>query len=124
MARLTGWATTAGMEVGQVVAEVGSGLTGERPKLARVLSDRMIVAMRACRQAARVAELTGGGQLAGKPKPVETLTLSRYVDGGPDFETHRDAVESVSVLFELYDGTPPGMGQPVRGVSHCPPAGR
>lgn len=39
MARLTGWATDAGMEVGQVVAEVGSGLNGKRPKLARILSD-------------------------------------------------------------------------------------
>ncbi|HEY6576032.1 MAG TPA: IS607 family transposase [Mycobacterium sp.] len=37
--RLTGWATGSGFEVGQVVAEVGSGLNGKRPKLARVLSD-------------------------------------------------------------------------------------
>jgi len=36
---LTEWATDAGMEVGQVVAEVGSGLNGKRAKLARVLSD-------------------------------------------------------------------------------------
>ena len=28
-----------GLEVGQVVAEVGSGVNGKRPKLARVLSD-------------------------------------------------------------------------------------
>ena len=39
MSRLTEWATDAGMQVGQVVAEVGSGLNGKRPKLARVLSD-------------------------------------------------------------------------------------
>ncbi len=39
IARLTGWATDAGMEVGQVVGEVGSGLNGKRPKLARILSD-------------------------------------------------------------------------------------
>jgi putative resolvase len=37
---LTEWATDAGMVVGQVVAEVGSGLTGKRLKLARILSDR------------------------------------------------------------------------------------
>jgi putative resolvase len=37
--RLTGWATANGLDVGQVVAEVGSGLNGKRPKLARVLSD-------------------------------------------------------------------------------------
>jgi putative transposase len=30
--------------------------------------------------------------------------LSRYVDVAADFETHRTAVESVSVLFNLYDG--------------------
>ena len=28
-----------GVQVGQLVAEVGSGLTGKRPKLARILSD-------------------------------------------------------------------------------------
>jgi putative resolvase len=39
VSRLTGWATDKGFEVGQVVAEVGSGLNGKRPKLARVLSD-------------------------------------------------------------------------------------
>ena len=39
VSRLTGWATDSGLEVGQVVAEVGSGLNGKRPKLARVLSD-------------------------------------------------------------------------------------
>jgi putative transposase len=30
--------------------------------------------------------------------------MSRYVDVGPDFEVHRQVVESVSVLFDLYDG--------------------
>jgi len=39
LARLTEWATDVGMQVGQVVAEVGSGLNGKRPKLARILSD-------------------------------------------------------------------------------------
>ena len=39
VARLTQWATANGFEVGQVVFEVGSGLNGKRPKLARVLSD-------------------------------------------------------------------------------------
>jgi putative resolvase len=36
---LTGWATSKGFTVGQVVCEVDSGLNGKRPKLARVLSD-------------------------------------------------------------------------------------
>jgi putative resolvase len=38
-ARLTAWATAAGFQIDQVVAEVGSGLGGQRPKLARILSD-------------------------------------------------------------------------------------
>ncbi|HET9875561.1 MAG TPA: IS607 family transposase [Mycobacterium sp.] len=37
--RLTGWAIDAGMAVGQVAAEVGSGLNGKHAKLARMLSD-------------------------------------------------------------------------------------
>ncbi|MGH3677943.1 MAG: IS607 family element RNA-guided endonuclease TnpB [Mycobacterium sp.] len=68
----------------------------------------MIVGMRTRKQAARVAALTGGVQLAGKPKPDGTPTLSRYVDVGADFEAHRGAVESVSVLFDLCDGDADG----------------
>jgi putative transposase len=68
----------------------------------------MIVAMRTRKQAARAAELTGGVQLPGRPKPDGTVPPSRYVDVGPDFEAHRGAVESVSVLFELYDGDADG----------------
>ena len=68
----------------------------------------MIVAMRTCKQAAKVAELTDGAQLPGKPKPDGTPTLSRYVDVGADFEVHRPVVESVSVLFELYNGVAEG----------------
>lgn len=64
----------------------------------------MIVRMRSCAQAAKVPEATGGVQLAGKPKPDGTPTFSRYVEIGVDFEAHRPVVESVSVLFELYDG--------------------
>ncbi|WP_301123551.1 IS607 family element RNA-guided endonuclease TnpB [Mycolicibacterium fortuitum] len=64
----------------------------------------MIVAMRTRAQAERVAALSGGAQLAGKPKPDGTPTLSRFVDVGADVEVHRSAVESVSVLFELFDG--------------------
>jgi putative transposase len=64
----------------------------------------MIVATRTRGQAAQVAELTGGTQLHGKPKPDGTPALSRFVDVGADFEVHRHVVESVSVLFELYDG--------------------
>ena len=55
-----------------------------------------------------MAALTGGVQLAGKPKPDGTAALSRYVDVGPDFESCRAEVESVSVLFELYDGDTDG----------------
>ena len=64
----------------------------------------MIVEMRTCAQAARVAEVTGGYQLAGRPRKDGTVTVSRWVDVGPDFEVHRGAVESVSTLFSLYSG--------------------
>jgi putative transposase len=64
----------------------------------------MIVAMRTVKQAARVTALTAGAHLPGKPKRDGTPTLSRLVDIGADFEAHRAAVESVSVLFDLYDG--------------------
>ena len=39
VARLTEWATGAGMTVDSVVTEVGSGMNGKRRKLARLLSD-------------------------------------------------------------------------------------
>lgn len=39
VALLTGWATSNGHHVGEVVCEVGSGLNGKRPKLRRILSD-------------------------------------------------------------------------------------
>jgi putative resolvase len=39
VSRLTEWATPAGWEVGQVVAEVGSGSNGKRAKLSGILSD-------------------------------------------------------------------------------------
>ncbi|GAB5011795.1 hypothetical protein MAHJHV63_54660 [Mycobacterium avium subsp. hominissuis] len=39
MARLTAWASERDLAVKQVVVEVGSGLTGKRPKLRRILSD-------------------------------------------------------------------------------------
>ena len=64
----------------------------------------MIVVMRTCAQASRVAEATGGVQLAGRPKRDGTVALSRMVDVGPDFEAHRAAVEAVSVLFDLHTG--------------------
>ncbi len=39
VARLADWATSNGHVVGEVVAEVGSGLNGKRPRLRRILSD-------------------------------------------------------------------------------------
>jgi putative resolvase len=39
VARVTGWATGSGHRVSEVVCEVGSGMTGNRPKLRRILSD-------------------------------------------------------------------------------------
>ena len=39
VARLTEWATSQGMAVGEVVTEVGSAMNGRRKKLARILAD-------------------------------------------------------------------------------------
>ncbi len=64
--------------------------------------------MRTRGRAAKVAAATGGAHLGGTPKPDGTPTLSRYVDIGADFETYRVAVESVSVLFDLFDGDADG----------------
>ncbi|MEI6252413.1 MAG: IS607 family element RNA-guided endonuclease TnpB, partial [Mycobacteriaceae bacterium] len=64
----------------------------------------MIVEMRTCAQAAKVAEATGGCPLAGRPGKDGTVAVSQWVDVGPDFEVHRGTVEAVSTLFSLYSG--------------------
>jgi putative transposase len=64
----------------------------------------MVVGMRTIAQATRAAALTGGTQLPGRPRRDGSVPLSRFVDVGADFEPHRAAVESVSVLFTLHDG--------------------
>ena len=69
----------------------------------------MIVKMRTREQAAHVAAAGGGVQLPGKPARDGTPRLSRMVALDGDFETHRAAVESVSVLFELYSGDAQGF---------------
>lgn len=56
----------------------------------------MLVEMSTVAQAARVAELTGGIHLPGGK------AMSKRVDVRGDFEPHREAVESVSVLFRLF----------------------
>ena len=43
VARLTGWATTHGLSVDEVVVEVGSGMNGKRRRLARLLADATAV---------------------------------------------------------------------------------
>ena len=68
----------------------------------------MIVGMRTVKQAGRVAAATGVVQLPGKPHKNGTAPPSRYIDVGADFEVHRAVVESVSVLFDLYDGDADG----------------
>jgi putative resolvase len=42
VARLTTWATSQDVGVAEVVTEVGSGLNGRRPKLARLLADPQV----------------------------------------------------------------------------------
>ena len=39
VARVTGWATSNGHQVSEVASEVGSGMSGNRPELRRILSD-------------------------------------------------------------------------------------
>lgn len=59
----------------------------------------MLVEMREAAQAERVAGATGCRRLPGK----EPGSLSRKVDVGDDLERHRSAIESISVLFKLWD---------------------
>ena len=42
VARLAGWAASQGMAVAEVVREVGSGMNGRRPRLARLLADPLV----------------------------------------------------------------------------------
>ncbi|MDA8046763.1 MAG: IS607 family element RNA-guided endonuclease TnpB [Actinomycetota bacterium] len=74
----------------------------------------MLVQMRTVAQAAKVASVTGGAHLLGKPGKDGVRRLSRRVDIGEDFEVHRLAVEEVSVLFKLYSITSDGSEVGVR----------
>jgi putative transposase len=80
----------------------------------------MIVGMRTRAQAAKVAAAMGGAHLPGKPKPDGTPRLSRYVYVGAEFEPHRVAVESVSVLFGLYEGDAAGYTRTGRPGERVP----
>ena len=62
----------------------------------------MVVEMRTGGQAAKVAAVTGGKHLLAKSVKDGETQMSRRVDVGSDFEAHREAVESVSVLFKLF----------------------
>jgi putative transposase len=73
----------------------------------------VIVQMRIRAQAARVAEITGGTLLHDdQGKPTSRVALD-------DFEAHRKAVESVSVLFRLFadDGTEVPSGWVATGAT-------
>ncbi len=73
----------------------------------------MIVAMRTKAQAQRVAELTGGKLVLKDNQPTCKVSLSG------DFEQYREDVESVSVLFKLYDkaGKPVPSGWTLTGAT-------
>ncbi len=73
----------------------------------------MIVAMRTKEQARRVSELTGGKVIVKDTKPTAQVSLPG------DFEQYREAVESVSVLFKLYDnaGNPIPSGWTLTGAT-------
>ncbi len=74
--------------------------------------------MRSC--VSRQAEATGGVQLAGKPKPDGHRRSPGMWRSAWISEAHRPVVESVSVLFELYDGTPTVMPRPGAGAQLLP----
>ena len=59
----------------------------------------MIAVMRTKAQAQKVSDLTGGKVLLDEGKPTRKVALAG------DFEQYRDAVESVSVLFQLCNDT-------------------
>jgi putative transposase len=59
----------------------------------------VIVELPTLSQAVKVAALTGGRQLSA----TGPGKLSRGVDVGPGFEGHWEAIESVSVLYKLFD---------------------
>ncbi len=42
LGRLVDWAAQRGLQVGQTVAEVGSGMNGSRPRLRRLLADKTV----------------------------------------------------------------------------------
>jgi putative transposase len=73
----------------------------------------VIVAMRTKEQARRVSELTGGKVIVKDTKPTAQVSLPG------DFEQYREAVESVSVLFSLYDnaGNPIPSGWTLTGAT-------
>jgi putative transposase len=73
----------------------------------------MIVAMGTKAQAQRVAQLTGGTVILRDNKPTSKVALPG------DFEHYRKDVESVSVLFKLYDdaGTPVPSGWTFTGAT-------
>ncbi len=75
----------------------------------------MIVEARTTGEAARIAGATGGEHLAGK----EPGKLSRRVRVAGDFEVHRAVVETVTVLFKLFDddGEQVPSGWSVTGAS-------
>jgi len=63
----------------------------------------VLVEMRTTAQAAKVAEATGGVHLLGKNDKDPKALLGHRVDIGTDFEACRAKIESVSVLFKLYE---------------------
>ncbi len=65
----------------------------------------MIVKVRTGAQAATVAERTGGVVLAANVRSDGTTGAALFVDVGCDFEAVRAGVETVTVMFELFDGT-------------------
>ena len=64
----------------------------------------MIVRFRTGAQAVKAAERCGGVVLPARPRKDGKPGSARHVDVGPDFESVREQVESVTVMFDLFNG--------------------
>ena len=64
----------------------------------------MIVKFRTGAQAVKAAERCGGVVLPARPRKDGKPGSARHVDVGPDFESVREQVESVTVMFDLFNG--------------------
>ena len=119
VSRLTEWATDAGMEVGQVVAEVGCGLNGKRRKLARILSDpsATVIVVEHRDRLARFGMEHLRAALAAHGRRIVVVD-----DGETTDDLVRDMIEVLtSMCARLYGRPRCPQSRVARGNGHQPP---